>query len=125
MSTGKETESRAVDLYEAAGYETYRPPKAKYREQDVFGLFDLLAFGHGRLELVQCKTNRARGITEWSRKARVYEANLTDVRVRFAVLFEGEGWKLYYPTADGYQVAYDGRECQDTPTAALREVLQA
>jgi len=53
MNTGKETEQAAVDLYEQAGYETYRPPKAKYGEQDVFGLYDLLAFGHDRMVGVQ------------------------------------------------------------------------
>jgi len=124
MNTGKETEQAAVDLYEQAGYETYRPPKAKYGEQDVFGLYDLLAFGHDRMVGVQVKTNRARGVTEWFDTATVHEEHLRDFAVAFLVLFEGEGWKLYRTAPDGYEVAYDGRETEATPGDCLPEVLQ-
>jgi len=123
MTKGRDTESAAVDLYETAGYETYLPPKAKYREQDVFGWFDILAFGHGRLTGVQVKTNRARGVTEFFEQATVYEEHLEDFAVAFLVLHEEEGWKLYRTDEGGYHVAFDGREIDETPGECLPEVL--
>lgn len=124
MTKGHDTEQAAVDLYEGAGYETWTPPKAKYREQDVFGWFDILAFGHGELVGVQVKTNRARGVTEYFEQATVYEEHIDDLRVDFIVLFEGEGWKVYQSDTDGYEVAYDGRESRETPGEAFPGVLQ-
>jgi len=124
MTKGRDTESHAVDLYERAGYETYLPPKAKFREQDVFGWFDILAFGHGRMIGVQCKTNRADGVTEYFGEATVYEEHITDLRVEFLVRFESQGWKLYRAAGSEYTVAFDGREVAETPSPELIEVLQ-
>jgi hypothetical protein len=113
-----------MGTYEQAGYEVYRPPKAKFREQDIFSLFDLLAFGHGRLEAVQVKSNRARGIRQWVRDARTYEEHIQDLRVRFVVRYEDQGLKMFTTDTEGYQVTYDGREIDETPAASAMEVLQ-
>jgi len=124
MSRARQVEQDALDLYEQAGYEVYQPPKAKYREQDVFGLFDLLAFGHGRLVCVQVKAqDRNRGITEWFDRARPYEEHLTDVTVEW-LLWGPEGIRLYRTDSEGYQVAYDGREIEETPGDIVEEVLR-
>lgn len=123
-SKGRDTEQAAVELYEAAGYEVYQPPKAKYREQDVFQSFDLLAFGHGRLIGTQVKTNRARQVADWFDTATVYEEHVTDFQVEYLVLFEEAGWKLYRPDEDGYQVTFDGREIEETPAEELAAVLR-
>ena len=63
MSKGKRAEREAARLYEDAGFETYRPPRARGGPTDVFGHFDLLAFDASEgLQLVQVKCNEARGI---------------------------------------------------------------
>lgn len=133
---GRDTEQRAVSLYQQAGFETWLPPKAKFREQDVFGLFDLLAFGHGILAAVQVKTNRVDGINQWFADATPFEEHLRDWRVEFLCLSETdadddgvEGWRLARPVDDdgrrmSYQWVYDGREIEATPSDALLDVLQ-
>lgn len=123
-SKGRETEHDALALYEAAGYEVYQPPKAKYREQDVFGLFDLLVFGHDRLVGTQVKTNRPRAVTKWFDEATVYAEHIDDLEVEYLVRYEDEGWKIYRPDGDDYTVAYDGREIDSTPGPELIEVLR-
>lgn len=124
MTKGSRTEEQAMDAYRAAGYDVYQPPKAKYREQDVFGLFDLLAFGHGRLEAVQVKTNRVRGLKAWFNEAQLYDEHIDDLRLSYMVLHEGEGWRLARPTAEGYEWAFDGREIAETPAPVLLDVLR-
>jgi len=79
--TGRETEDRALDVLQHHGYQTYQPPKAKYREQDVYGISDILAFGHGHELRVQVKGGRkAAGINEWAEQARVMDEHLDDIR---------------------------------------------
>lgn len=118
-----DSERRAVDLYQEAGYETYLPPKAKYREQDVFGLFDLLAFGHGRLEAVQVKGGRdAAGIQDWFDHATVYEAHVRDLRLGFLHRKDGK-WRLARSSPDGYRWVYDGRDQEAYPEAQLENCL--
>jgi len=126
---GRETEKEAVELYERAGYETYLPPDAKYREQDVFGWFDILAFGHGVLIGSQVKTNRARGIGEYFDQTAVYDEH-DAIKPEYLVKYEGEGWKLYRPgegsnglRTGNYCVGFDGRETGNTPDLQLIEVL--
>lgn len=119
-----DSETRAKDLYEAAGYEVYMPPIAKFREQDVFGLFDLLCFGHGRLECVQVKGGKkASGIIDWFDKASLYEEHLSDMRVTFLHRKEG-AWRLARSTRDGYTWVHDGREDSDDDYPDLEELLQ-
>jgi len=125
MRRGQETEAAAVDLYEAAGYQVWTPPKAKYRAQDVFGLFDLMAFGHDRLEGVQVKTSKGRGITQWCEEARPFEEHVEDFRVRFVVLYPDEGWRLYELDEDSYTCVCDGREIDETPAPVLVDEVKA
>jgi len=60
MSKGARRERQAVDLYQRAGMGTYRPATVKFGENDVFGLFDLLAFSprHRCMHAVSMKAVR-------------------------------------------------------------------
>jgi len=119
-----DSENRAVDVYQQAGYQTYLPPHAKYREQDVFGLFDVLAFGHDRLEAVQVKGGRdAAGIRSWFEDARVYEEHIEGLRVTFLHRSEG-AWKVARTAPGGYEWVYDGRETATDDDGPLLEVLR-
>lgn len=123
MPKGRDAEKLAVDLYTTLGYETYLPPKAKYREQDVFGVFDLLAFGHDRLEAVQVKAGRdAAGIESWFDEARPYEEHLNDLRLAFHHRKDG-AWRIARSTEDGWAWVYDGREEPEPHALRLRQVL--
>jgi hypothetical protein len=125
MSNGRTYEKDVLNLYQQAGYRTYLPPKAKFREQDVFGLFDLLAFGHDRLEAVQVKGSRdAAGINDWFEDARVFEEILTDLRLSFIHRSEG-AWRVARTTPDGWTWVYDGRDSITDDDGPLLEVLRA
>lgn len=123
MGKGRDAEKALLERYQAAGYQCYLPPLAKYREQDVFGLFDILAFGHDRLEAVQVKAQRdAAGIKGWFDQARVFEAHIDGLRIGFGHK-TGEGWRFARTAADGYQWVFDGRpDCSIGPDG-LEEVL--
>lgn len=118
-SKGRETEFRAVDIWKSIG-EIYHPPSAKYRNQDVFELFDLLVYRAGELHGIQLKTNAARGVTNWFHDVQRYRPAFN--HVAFAVLHEQQGWRLARPEetgpvnqigenpTDGYEWVFDGRE---------------
>jgi len=118
---GRDTEKRFTELAELAGWEYYLPPKAKYRNQDVFasdvfGGFDVILFRPpDRIRGIQIKTNHVSGITEWFTRARRYAGAFESVG--FAVLEEEQGWRYAEPgqseddaRTDGYKWTYDGRE---------------
>jgi len=115
-SKGRDTEKRFVDIAKLAGWETYLPPKAKYRNQDVFEEFDVLLFRPpDRLRAVQLKTNHVSGITNWFARIKRYAGAFE--AIGFAVLEESEGWRYAEPghdptdeRGDGYEWVYDGRE---------------
>jgi hypothetical protein len=102
----------------------WQPPKAKYRSQDIFGLYDLLCVGLGRVVAVQCKTNGARGIEDWSEDVWHIDDSIDGWHSEYAVRYPGEGWRILRPDAGGYTVAFDGREIDDTPAEAMRDVLR-
>jgi len=106
---GRDAEHYVAGRLEEAGYECYIPPKAKYREQDVFGLFDILCFGNGRLLGVQVKAGRdAAGIKSWFHDARIYEETVDDLRIGFVHVC-GEDIRLAYSAPDGYEWTVDER----------------
>jgi len=112
MSKGTRREKEACELYEQAGHTTYRPATVQYGENDVFGLFDLIAVHPARKpRYVQVKSNRASGINAWMDDA-------TDLMppkhavVEFAVCHDREGWRVAQPAKGGYEWVYDGRSSQ-------------
>lgn len=122
-ATGKTSERKAESVYNTAGYRTWTPPKAKFREQDVFGLFDILCLGHGQLRAVQVKTNAARGIEKWSTDAGHVEDVVDGLNAEMIVRYPDEGWRLLQPTDGGYTVVFDGREIDETPATSLVDIL--
>jgi hypothetical protein len=124
MTKGRDAERTLRQHYEAAGFECYHPPHAKYREADVFGLFDLLAFGHGKLEAAQVKASRdAAGIHDWFESASLYAEHLDDVVIAFAHQTDG-CWRIARRTPGGYRWVHDGREQSDVDGLGLLEILR-
>lgn len=116
LSKGTRRERDAVELYQRAGFATYRPATVQYGENDIFGLFDLLAVSpsHDSVRAVQVKSNRALGIEAWTRHTALWR-RLGWV-TEYAVPVDGEGWVLYDAGQDpvdgrrAARVVYDERE---------------
>lgn len=108
---GNRREREAEDLWQQAGYRTYKPQESKYGETDMFGLFDFLAHKRtGRTAWVQVKSNGARGIEEWVVAAREFLGPYD--RAYMAVCYDREGWRLVRPTTTGggHRTVVDERE---------------
>jgi len=124
MTDGRDAERELMEHYEAAGFECYQPPRAKYREQDVFGLFDVLAIGHTRLECIQVKAGRdAAGVISWFTDAQSLIGELRDVHPTFAHLKDGH-WRLARARGDSYRWIYDGRPATETQSGDLADILR-
>lgn len=123
MSKGTRREREACELYERAGYTTYRPATVQYGENDVFGLFDLVAVDKGRKpRFVQVKSNAARGIKEWVAEVQALMPPEWTVS-EFLVCHDREGWRLIQPVGESWSVVWDGREYDDTMGDGLVEFL--
>lgn len=94
MSKGDDRERQAVELWQRAGYATYRPATVRFGENDIFGLFDLLAVSPSQNHVhgVQVKSNRATGINSWRRHTALWRA--LGWRTFYAVPIDHEGWRL-------------------------------
>jgi hypothetical protein len=71
---GRRNELKAKELLERLGYAVALTPMPQKfnKEQDFFGLFDIIAIGPGGVRLVQVKTNR--------KPSRTYAAGLAAFR---------------------------------------------
>lgn len=94
MSKGSRREREAVDLYQRAGFATYRPATVRFGENDIFGLFDILAVSpaHDSVRAVQVKSNRATGIEAWTRHTALWR-RLGWV-TEYLVPIDNAGWRL-------------------------------
>lgn len=94
MSKGSRREREAVSLWKRAGFATYRPATVQYGENDVFGLFDVLAVSprHGSVHAVQVKSNRATGINAWARHTALWRR--LGWRTFYAVPVDNQGWRV-------------------------------
>lgn len=94
MSKGSRRERQAVELYQQAGMGTYRPATVQFGENDMMGLFDLLAFSpsHSSVHAVQVKSNRAVGIRAWGRHTRLFRR--LGFRTFYLVPYDSQGWRL-------------------------------
>jgi len=123
MGKGTRREQEACEIYEQAGFTTYRPATVQYGENDVFGLFDLIAAHPDRRpHYVQVKSNVASGIIDWMVEA----AGLVPeehAEIRFLVCHDREGWRMAKPAREGYQWVYDGRDSGASMGDPLIEVL--
>lgn len=94
MSKGSRRERQGVELYQRASMATYRPATVRYGENDMFGLFDLLALSprHEAVHAVQVKSNRATGIEAWARHTWLFRQ--LGWRTFYLVPVDNEGWRL-------------------------------
>lgn len=104
MSKGSRREREAVELYQRAGYATYRPATVRFGENDIFGLFDLLAVSpsDSRVHAVQVKSNRAAGIRAWTRHTALWRR--LGWRTLYFVPVDNEGWRVIEcdPSSDAF-----------------------
>lgn len=110
MGKGSRRERECVELYQRAGMATYRPATVQYGENDVFGLFDVLAFSprHQHLHAVQVKSNNARGIRSWARETALFRS--LGMRTFYAVPVDGAGWRVIEAVQDRIETRVDERE---------------
>ena len=110
MSKGTRREQQACEIYENAGYTTYRPATVQFGENDVFGLFDVIAVDPSRKpRYVQVKSNGARGIRQWTKDVCALMP-LEHAVCEFAVPYDREGWRLLEVDRDGPTAVYDERD---------------
>lgn len=115
MSKGTRREREAAELYKRAGFAVYRPATVQFGENDVFGLFDLLAVSpsHESVRAVQVKSNRAAGVRAWMRHTALWR-RLGWV-TEYLVPHDKEGWQLIHPNGDtgSWRTAFDERSIDD------------
>lgn len=101
MGKGSQRERQASDFFGRAGWMTYHPATVRFGENDVFGLFDLLAIEptQGRVEAVQVKSNRATGIQAYSRQTWPWRA--CGWRTSYLVPYDRDGWRYIRVDAPG------------------------
>jgi len=125
MSKGDRRERQAVDILQRAGFATYRPATVRFGENDIFGLFDVLAISpaHGPVWAIQVKSNRATGVEAWARHTWLWR------RVGWATCYlvpvDGEGWRLIECTDSGTHTLYDGRQTDENMGDGLVAYLSA
>lgn len=117
MSKGTRRERQAVALLKRAGYATYRPATVQFGENDVWGLFDVLAIApHLPQRAVQVKSNRALGVRDWTRHTRLWRQH--GYRTEYWVPVDHQGWRVIRceesPVDGGPRTreVYDGRDTQ-------------
>ena len=109
MSKGSRREREAVELMKQAGYATYRPATVTYGENDVWGLFDVLAIAPDLpLRAVQVKSNRAVGRRSWFDHTQLWRAH--GFVTELWVCHDHEGWRVIRNAQRGTQTVYDGRD---------------
>lgn len=124
MTKGTRRERQAVKIFQQAGWATYRPATVQYGENDVFGLFDILAVSpdHSRPRAVQVKSNGNRGIVAWQDHTWLFR------RAGFATdylsCFDSEGWKLTAVTDGKLRVVVDEREMDVAMGEAVTAYLE-
>jgi len=109
---GQKREREAADLFEDAGYWTYRPERAQYGDNDMWGLFDVGAVGDGRLYLAQVKANRSDGIQQWCEDCAPFH-RIEGIICLFMVCHDRAGWRLAVTPDimhDGYAWVVDERD---------------
>lgn len=98
MSKGKRREKQAAELYEAAGFETFRPQESKYGETDMFGKFDIFVMPtpdsrSNVPRLAQVKCNRPKGYSTWFAEC-VERFSGAEVVPELLACYDREGWRL-------------------------------
>lgn len=110
MSKGSRRERELVELLQKAGMATYRPATVRFGENDMFGLFDVLALSpnHENVYAIQVKSNRATGIRAWTRHTQLFR-NLGWITL-YAVPVDNQGWRIIDCSSEGTTDLVDERE---------------
>lgn len=110
MSKGSRRERELVELLQQAGMATYRPATVRFGENDMFGLFDVIALSpnHSNVYAIQVKSNRAVGIRAWTRHTQLFR-NLGWITL-YAVPVDNQGWRIIKCTRGGTEDIVDERE---------------
>lgn len=126
MSKGKRRERQAAEIYEGAGWQTFRPQESPYGETDMFGLFDLVAVNPNKhIDWVQVKANDNNlSMGPFFESAEtLLPANNTAV---YLICYDREGWRMVWGTADGnFETELDEREMNCKMGEGLSERLLA
>lgn len=124
MTKGTRRERQCVQIYEDAGFRAYSPSNVQYGENDILGLFDVVAVRPDRAPyFVQVKSNRASGINAW----RVECLDVMPYRHShccYAVPHDGEGWRLIGIDDNGHTTLFDGRDSDTNMGDGLTEFLE-
>ena len=109
MSKGSRRERELVQILQKAGMATYRPATVRYGENDMFGLFDVLALSpsHQKVHAIQVKSNRAVGIRKWTRNTQLFR-NIGWI-THYAVPVDKQGWRLLTCSSEGIDTTVDER----------------
>lgn len=108
MGKGKRRERELVELYQQAGWAPYNPDMTQYGENDLWGLYDILAIApEAGPHAVQVKSNGARGITDWTDHTALWRAS--GFRTLYAVPYDREGWRIIDCTDGGRTDVVDER----------------
>lgn len=93
MTKGSNNEREAHGLLSRAGYAAYRPATVRFGENDVWGMFDVLAISpDGRPDRrVQVGSNDSKAVGQWFRKAWLFASE--DCRVELWRKYDNGGWK--------------------------------
>lgn len=110
MSKGSRRERQLVELLKEAGMATYRPATVRFGENDMFGLFDVLALSpsHSKVYAIQVKSNRAVGIRAWTKHTRLFRE--LGFRTLFAVPVDNQGWRIIDCSKNGNVDIVDERD---------------
>lgn len=124
-STGDYTETKAVEIYEMAGFTTETPTASGWGKgnEDYWNVFDGMAYGHGQIRYWQAKTTTASGIHEWLAAIAPIQA-VSGVECDFLVRHSGEGWRLMKPYEDTFRTVCDTRESDRNMGDRLAEYIR-
>lgn len=124
MSKGTRREQQCCEIFENAGYMTYRPATVRFGENDVFGLFDLVAMKTDAPPwYVQVKSNGAYGIEAWCEKVREIFP-FEHGRAAYAVPYDQYGWRLIRVGSTDRCTVYDERDTDDNMGEGITNYLR-
>lgn len=113
MTKGSRRERQGVEIYEAAGYYTYKPETSKFGDNDLWNLFDIAAMNPSRkVVFSQVKSNGARGIENWTEAVQEI-CPFDHVETHFLVCHDREGWRLIVVDEDDRETVVDERESDE------------
>lgn len=125
MTKGSRRELEAADILKSEGWAVYRPATVQFGENDVFGLFDILAINPdmaGGPLAIQVKSNGNRGIMRWQAQTWLFRrcGFLTD----YWAIHDREGWRVTVVTDRKRNIRVDERD-RDVPIGeGVREYLR-